>query len=129
MWNLLYIWQKRRQLKGGMEFMISASRAQGISLNPKKENTMNKAGLVAAIAEETGSTKKASEDFLNAFIDTVVASVAKGEKVSVVGFGSYERKRREARKGRNPKTGDPIDIPAKEYPAFSAGKAFKDQVA
>ncbi len=90
---------------------------------------MNKAELVDAIAKETGETKRSAEKFLNAFVDTVMGAVAKGEKVSVVGFGNFERKKREARKGRNPRTGETIKIPAKKYPAFSPGKGFKDQVA
>ncbi len=90
---------------------------------------MNKAELVDAIAKETGETKRSAEKFLNAFVDTVMGAVAKGDKVSVVGFGNFERKKREARKGRNPRTGETIKIPAKKYPAFSPGKGFKDEVA
>ena len=90
---------------------------------------MNKAELVDAIAKATGETKRSSEGFLNAFVDTVIKSVSKGQKVSIVGFGSFERKKRGARKGRNPRTGETIKIPAKKYPAFSPGKGFKDKVA
>ena len=90
---------------------------------------MNKAELVEAIAKETKETKRNTEAFLNAFVTAVIKSVAKGGKVSIVGFGSFERKRRGARKGRNPRTGQTINIKAKNYPAFSPGKGFKDKVA
>ena len=89
---------------------------------------MNKAELVDAIAQATGETKRATESFLNAFVDTVVGSVKAGKKVSIVGFGSFERKKRGARKGRNPRTGEAIKIPAKQYPSFTPGKGFKEKV-
>ena len=89
---------------------------------------MNKAELVDAVAKATGETKRSSERFLNAFVETVTGAIANGEKVSIVGFGNFERKRREARKGRNPRTGETINIPAKKYPAFSPGKGLKDKV-
>ncbi len=90
---------------------------------------MNKAELVDAVAAKTGETKRAAEGFLNSFVEIVTDAVAKGEKVSVVGFGNFEQKKREARKGRNPRTGETINIAAKKYPAFSPGKGFKDKVA
>ncbi|MBD3167674.1 hypothetical protein GF324_13825 [bacterium] len=90
---------------------------------------MNKAELVDAIAKKTGETKRKTEGFVDAFVETVMDTVAKGEKVSVVGFGNFERKHREARKGRNPRTGDVIQIDAKNYPAFTPGKGFKDKVS
>ncbi|MCB2211150.1 HU family DNA-binding protein [bacterium] len=90
---------------------------------------MNKAELVDVIAKKTDQTKRATEGFLDAFLDAVTKAVAKGDKVSIVGFGSFEKKKREARTGRNPRTGETIKIAAKSYPAFSPGKAFKDKVA
>lgn len=90
---------------------------------------MNKAELVDAIAKKTGETKRLSEGFVDAFVETVINAVSKGEKVSIVGFGSFEKKRREARTGRNPRTGQTIKIAAKSYPSFSPGKGFKDKVA
>ncbi len=89
---------------------------------------MNKAELVEAMAKATGETKRSTEAFLNAFVNTVTKAVAKGDKVSIVGFGNFERKKREARKGRNPRTGETIKIPAKKYPSFTPGKGFKDKV-
>ncbi|HEB84802.1 MAG TPA: HU family DNA-binding protein [Bacteroidetes bacterium] len=90
---------------------------------------MNKAELVDAIAKATGETKRKTEGFLDAFVETVVGAVAKGNKVSIVGFGNFERKHRDARKGRNPRTGQTINIAAKNYPSFTPGKGFKDKVA
>ena len=89
---------------------------------------MNKAELVAAVAAKTGDTKKNPEEVVNAFVDVVTASLKKGEKVQLVGFGSFEVKKRAARKGRNPQTGEEIKIPASKAPAFKAGKALKDAV-
>ena len=89
---------------------------------------MNKAELVAAVAAKTGDTKKNAEEVVNAFVDVVTASLKKGEKVQLVGFGSFEVKKRAARKGRNPQTGEEIKIPASKAPAFKPGKALKDAV-
>ena len=89
---------------------------------------MNKSDLIAAIAAKTGDTKKGAEATLNAFIDVVTESLAKGEKVQLVGFGSFEVRKRAARKGRNPQTKEEIKIPASKAPVFKAGKALKDVV-
>ena len=92
---------------------------------------MNKTELIEAIAKETGLKKKDAEAAVGAFIgaiDTVVDELKKGEKVQLVGFGTFETKTRAAREGRNPRTGKTIKIAASKYPAFSAGKAFKDSV-
>ncbi len=89
---------------------------------------MNKAELVAAIAAKTGDTKKAAETSLNAFVDVVTEELRKGEKVQLVGFGSFEVRKRAARKGRNPQTKEEIKIPASKAPVFKAGKALKDLV-
>ena len=89
---------------------------------------MNKAELIAAIAAKTGNTKKAAEEFVNAFVRTVTESLEKGDKVQLVGFGSFEVRKRAARKGRNPQTKEEIKIPASKAPVFKAGKALKDLV-
>lgn len=89
---------------------------------------MNKAELVDAIVKKTGETKRKTEGYLDAFVETVMEEVAKGGKVSVVGFGSFERRHREARMGRNPRSGEPIQIAAKDYPAFTPGKGFREKV-
>ena len=89
---------------------------------------MNKADLIAAIAAKTGDTKKVAEASVNAFVDVVTETLKKGEKVQLVGFGSFEVRKRAARKGRNPQTKEEIKIPASKAPVFKAGKALKDLV-
>ena len=89
---------------------------------------MNKSDLVAAMAAKTGDTKKSAEATLNAFVDVVTEALVKGEKVQLVGFGSFEVRKRAARKGRNPQTKEEIKIPASKAPVFKAGKALKDLV-
>jgi len=89
---------------------------------------MNKMELVAAIAEKTGATKKSADESLKAFMDVVTEALVKGDKVQLVGFGSFEVRKRAARKGRNPQTKEEIKIPASKSPVFKAGKAFKDVV-
>ena len=89
---------------------------------------MNKSDLIAAIAAKTGSTKKDAEATLNAFVDVVTDSLVKGDKVQLVGFGSFEVRKRAARKGRNPQTKEEIKIPASKAPVFKAGKALKELV-
>ena len=89
---------------------------------------MNKSDLVAAVAAKTGSTKKDAEASINAFVDTVSGALVKGDKVQLVGFGSFEVRKRAARKGRNPQTKEEIKIPASKAPVFKAGKALKDLV-
>ena len=90
---------------------------------------MNKTELIAAVAESAGLTKKDTERVLNACIDAITASLVKGEKVQLSGFGIFEVKAREARVGRNPRTKETIEIPATRTPAFKASKALKDAVA
>ena len=90
---------------------------------------MNKTELIAAVAEKTGMTKKDAERVINATVETITSSLAKGEKVAVSGFGNFEVKAREARVGRNPRTKETIQIPATKLPAFKAAKALKDAVA
>ena len=89
---------------------------------------MNKAELIAAIAAKTGDTKKAAEASVNAFIEAVTNALVEGDKVQLVGFGSFEVRKRAARKGRNPQTKEEIKIPASKAPVFKAGKALKDLV-
>ena len=89
---------------------------------------MNKAELIAAIAAKTGDTKKAAEASVNAFVETVTNALVEGDKVQLFGFGSFEVRKRAARKGRNPQTKEEIKIPASKAPVFKAGKALKDLV-
>lgn len=90
---------------------------------------MNKSELVHAIASKTSISKKDADSVLNALVDAVVEAVSSGDKVTLVGFGTFESRQRQARDGRNPSTGKPIKIPATTVPAFSAGKLFKEKVA
>lgn len=90
---------------------------------------MNKGELVNAIADKADVTRSSADAVLNAFIDTVIESVASGDKVTLVGFGVFDKRDRAARDGRNPQTGEAISIPATSVPGFSAGKFFKDRVA
>lgn len=90
---------------------------------------MNKTELIAAAAEQAGLSKKDTEKVLTAMLETVTAALASGEKVSLVGFGTFETKTRNARMGRNPKTKEEIRIPASKAPVFKAGKALRDAVA
>jgi DNA-binding protein HU-beta len=89
---------------------------------------MNKPDLIAAAAEKSGVSKKDTERVLNAAIDTIVATLAKGEKVQLSGFGTFEVKEREARIGRNPRTKETIDIPATWVPSFKPSKALRDLI-
>ena len=89
---------------------------------------MNKTDLVTAIAEKSGLSKKDSEAALNAFVAAVEEGLAKGEKVALIGFGTFEAKKRAARQGRNPQTKQEILIPASIAPVFKAGKTLKEKV-
>ena len=90
---------------------------------------MNKADLINAVAEKTGLSKKDSESAVAAVVDVITEALIQGDKVQLVGFGSFEVKKRAARIGRNPKTKEEIKIPASKVPAFKPGKALKDAVA
>ena len=90
---------------------------------------MNKLELVAAVAERSGISKKDAERVLNAAIDTVSTTVAKGERVQISGFGIFEAKERSARTGRNPHTKESIEIPATRVPTFKPSKNLKDLVS
>ena len=89
---------------------------------------MNKGELVAALAAKTELTKKESEAALNGILDVIAESMAKGDKVQLIGFGTFEAKERPARVARNPRTGEEIKIEASKAPVFKAGKALKDSV-
>ncbi|MBD2527774.1 HU family DNA-binding protein [Nostoc sp. FACHB-133] len=90
---------------------------------------MNKGELVDAVAAKTNITKKQADEVISAFLGVITEAVANGEKVTLIGFGSFERRERSEREGRNPKTNEPMTIPATKVPAFSAGKQFKEKVA
>jgi len=92
------------------------------------ENTMNKTELIAAMAETSGLSKKDCDAALAAFITTVETALKSGEKVQLIGFGSFEVKERAARTGRNPRTKEIVEIPASKVPVFKAGQAFKDAI-
>lgn len=87
---------------------------------------MNKAELIAAVAENADMTKKDAEKAVKAFIDVVTEELKKGEKVQIVGFGTFKVSERAEREGRNPHTGEPMMIKASKAPKFEAGKALKD---
>ena len=89
---------------------------------------MNKIELITAMAEKSGLTKKDSENALKAFIESVEEALASGDKVQLVGFGTFETRERAAREGRNPRTKEVIQIPATTVPVFKAGKEFKERV-
>ena len=89
---------------------------------------MNKEELVQEISKKAKVTQKDAAEVLNAIMSTIEKTVAKGKKVTLVGFGTFEARKRKARTGRNPQTGAAIKIAAKTVPAFSAGKKFKDAV-
>ncbi|MBR7188070.1 MAG: HU family DNA-binding protein [Clostridia bacterium] len=88
---------------------------------------MNKTTLIAKIAEKSELNKKQAEAALNAFTETITEALKAGEKVQLMGFGTFEVKERAARVGRNPATNENIEIPAKKIPTFKAGKGFKDE--
>ncbi|MEL6137354.1 MAG: HU family DNA-binding protein [Cyanobacteria bacterium J06626_23] len=90
---------------------------------------MNKGELIERVAEKADVTKRDADLVVSATIEAIMVAVADGEKVTIVGFGSFEPRDRKAREGRNPKTGESMTIPATTVPAFSAGKGFKQLVA
>lgn len=89
---------------------------------------MKKTELIAAVAEQSGLSKKDAEKAVSATIDTIINAVAAGEKIQITGFGTFEQRVRNARTGCDPRTGNTIEIPACKVPAFKAGKGFKDIV-
>lgn len=89
---------------------------------------MNKAELVEAMAAKTEQTKKVTEESLNTFVEVITEALKKGDKVQLVGFGSFEVVKRAARKGHNPQTKEEIKIPASKAPKFKPGKTLKDVI-
>ena len=90
---------------------------------------MNKAELISKVAEKAELSKKDADKAVSALIESVQEALKAGEKVQLVGFGSFEVRERAARQGKNPRTGEEITIPASKSPVFKAGKAFKDSIA
>nr|BDA99030.1 DNA binding histon like protein [Rhodomonas sp. NIES-2332] len=90
---------------------------------------MNKKDLVQIVAKKSHLTKKESEEIITVILETIIKAVSEGEKVTLVGFGSFEARDRQGREGRNPQTGEKLYIPATRVPAFSVGKFFKDKVS
>lgn len=89
---------------------------------------MNRTEMIDAIAEKTGASKAQTASIINAFQSVITEALAGGDSVAMVGFGTFEVRERSARTGRNPRTGEPIDIAASKAPAFKAGKALKEAV-
>ena len=89
---------------------------------------MNRLELVNTISRKMGATKKDADKAVTAFIDTVTEALVEGRKLQLIGFATFEVRERAARKGRNPQTGEEIEIPASKIPAFKAGKSLKDSV-
>lgn len=89
---------------------------------------MNKTELINSVVEQTGLKKKDSDKLVTAFTDAIAETLAKGDKVQLAGFGTFEVRERAAREGRNPQTGEAIKIAASKTPAFKAGKAFKEML-
>ena len=104
----------------GIWFIGKSNKNENSNPEISKENTSQNA--------QTNETKKSAEATVNAFIDVVTEALVKGDKVQLVGFGSFEVRKRAARKGRNPQTKEEIKIPASKAPVFKAGKALKDLV-
>lgn len=90
---------------------------------------MNKGELIDKVSSEAGVTKKQADAVITAALDAIIDAVSSGDKVTLVGFGTFERRHRKSREGRNPKTGEKMEIPETSVPAFSAGKLFKEKVA
>lgn len=90
---------------------------------------MNRSELVAAVAAAADMSQREADQAVSATLDTIARSLARGESVTLAGFGSFERRERAARTGRNPRTGDPMEIPAAKVPAFKPAAALKRQVA
>ena len=89
---------------------------------------MNKAELITAIANKASISKKEAEVTANAFVEVITEALTNGDKVQIVGFGSFEVKDRPARTARNPRTGEELQVPASKAPVFKAGKALKDSI-
>lgn len=114
--------------KPGGLYAYSQKKQPKSTLVEGREAGVNKPELVSAIAEKTGLNKRDSERVINAFVESIGEALAKGEKVSLVGFGTFEVRTRQARTGRNPRTGQTLTIPAAKVPAFKPGKQLRDLV-
>ena len=88
---------------------------------------MNKAELITAVAQKSGLTRKDADKVVASVLESITETLASGEKVSIVGFGTFEVKERAARTGRNPSTGETIEIPASKTPSFKTGKGLRDE--
>ena len=102
--------------------------AEEMDLILKEDATLNKQELVANVAEQASLTKKDAEKAVNAVFEAIKSALSEGDRIQLIGFGTFEVKDRKARKGRNPQSGEEIDIPASKTPVFKAGKALKDSV-
>jgi DNA-binding protein HU-beta len=120
--------EKYVRLKKAMQ-RPALSRALLYQKKYKRSSPMNKSELINAVAEKAALSKKDSEAAVTAALDAITAALAEGDEVRLVGFGTFEVKKREARIGRNPKTKEEIQIPATKIPSFKPGKALKDVVA
>ena len=99
-----------------------------VEYSRKRLSLMNKQELIEIIAEKSHTTKSDSKKMLDVFIETVSETLAQGDSVQLIGFGSFKTSERKARSGRNPRTGETVSIPAKRVPSFTAGNALKEAV-
>jgi DNA-binding protein HU-beta len=111
------------QIQQWLEDFYSESELQGLT------KPLGKQALVETVARKASVTKEQADAVLSAVLETIVEAVSAGNKVTLVGFGSFESRDRKARAGRNPQTGDKIEIPSTRVPAFSAGKLFKEKTS
>ena len=96
---------------------------------PRRQRDLNKTELIQSIADSTGESRKSVDNVVNGFIDEIQKQVKKGERVSLPGFGTFERRNRSARTARNPRTGEEIQVKAAKVPAFKPGAGFKGAVS
>ena len=115
---------RKAQQKGLLVIFVE----EGSDIEQEEEKPMNKTELIAAVAEQAELSKKDSEKALKAFVDVITEELKKGDKVQIVGFGTFEVSERAAREGRNPQTGETMQIEACKEPRFKAGKALKDAI-
>jgi DNA-binding protein HU-beta len=113
-------------VEGNPRIFANSKGTNNLSLS--RRDCMNKADLISNVAEKTELTKKDAEKAVSAVLETIGEALSKGDKVQLVGFGTFEIRERAARKGRNPQTGEEINIAAAKVPVFKAGKALKDAV-
>jgi DNA-binding protein HU-beta len=118
-----------RAFTAGTLILMSYDHPPKILFPRRRLTDMNKGELVDKVAEKSSVTKKQADSVLSAAIEAIMETVCEGKKVTLVGFGSFERRDRKEREGRNPKTGETMVIPATKVPAFSAGKQFKEMVS